>query len=311
MMENAARMFAFVRTVSYLNWREFCCKHVLRPAPMPVLAVIPARLGATRLPRKPLRLLGGVPLIVRVYQRVASLDIADRCIVAADDDEIVATCAAHDVPAVLTRTDHPSGTDRVAEVAGRAEFASYDIVTNVQGDEPFVSQDAVHGAVEVVASGRAPIGTAAMRIDIAKLANPDVVKVVRDDHGRALYFSRAPIPFLRDASDVASQQPLALQHVGVYAYTRAALAEWVALPPHPLELVEKLEQLRPLAHGLTIGVAEVAAAEGGIDTEDDLVRANAQWILMNATAMSSAATSAMRTTSGFLSMHSPSLRGDA
>jgi 3-deoxy-manno-octulosonate cytidylyltransferase (CMP-KDO synthetase) len=150
-----------------------------------------------------------------------------------------------------------------------------------------------------------------MRIDIAKLANPDVVKVVRDDHGRALYFSRAPIPFLRDASDVATQQPLALQHVGVYAYTRAALAEWVALPPHPLELVEKLEQLRPLAHGLTIGVAEVAAAEGGIDTEDDLVRANAQWILMNATAMSAAGTTATRTTNDLISMHSPSLRGDA
>jgi 3-deoxy-manno-octulosonate cytidylyltransferase (CMP-KDO synthetase) len=254
---------------------------------MPVLAVIPARLGATRLPRKPLRLLGGVPLVVRVYERVSSLQVADQCVVATDSDEVAAHCAAFDVPTVLTRADHPSGTDRVAEVAARHEFAPYDIVLNVQGDEPFVAREALTGAVEIVASGRAPIGTAAVRIDPSLITRPDVVKVVRTDEGHALYFSRAPIPYLRDASDDAIRRPLVLQHVGVYAYTSRALAQWVALPPHPLELIERLEQLRPLAHGLRIGVADVIAAEGGIDTEDDLVRANAYWSLNHANTLQS------------------------
>lgn len=275
---------------------------------MPVLAVIPARLGASRLPRKPLRLLGGVPLVVRVHQRVVSLEVADSCVVATDDAEIIATCAAHDVPAVLTRTDHPSGTDRVAEVARRPEFADFDIVVNVQGDEPFVSREAIAGAVALVASGRTPIGTAALRIEASALLNPDVVKVVRDDRGRALYFSRAAIPYLRDTADAAMREPLALQHVGVYAYTRAALAAWVALPPHALELIERLEQLRPLAQGVAIGVAEVATAERGIDTEDDLARANAHWILMNATERTSLLSPAA---SGLHAMNFTSLRGDA
>ncbi len=246
---------------------------------MPVLAVIPARLGATRLPRKPLRLLGGAPLVVRVYQRVAGLAVADQCIVATDDAEVAEACAAWDVPAVMTSGAHPSGTDRVAEVARRPEFSGIDIILNVQGDEPFVSRDALRGAIGVVKAGRAPIGTAAVRIDAARIARAEIVKVVRNDMGNALYFSRAPIPFLRDVSDASIQAPLVLQHVGVYAYAQTALAQWVALPPHPLELIERLEQLRPLAHGLAIGVVEVDAAEGGIDTEDDLVRANAHWLI--------------------------------
>ncbi len=249
---------------------------------MPVLAVIPARLGATRLPRKPLRLLGDVPLVVRVYQRVVALAVADRCVVATDSPEIIDACAAYHVPATLTASSHPSGTDRVAEVAQRAANASFDIVLNVQGDEPFVSYAALVGAVRIVASGRAPIGTAAVRMEAALLDRSDVVKVVRADSERALYFSRAPIPFLRDPSDAAIRTPLMLQHIGVYAYNQQALAQWVALPPHPLELIERLEQLRPLAHGIAIGVAEVDAAEGGIDTEDDLARANAHWMIQNA-----------------------------
>jgi 3-deoxy-manno-octulosonate cytidylyltransferase (CMP-KDO synthetase) len=249
---------------------------------MAVLAVIPARLGATRLPRKPLRLLGGLPLVVRVHQRVRALDVAHRCIVATDDSEVLAACAAHDVPAVLTHRDHPSGTDRVAEAARRwmtdpSADADIDVVLNVQGDEPFVAADAVLGAVRMVREGHAPIGTAAVRAPESVLATPDVVKVVCTDAGRALYFSRAPIPYLRDAADAAARAPLVRQHVGVYAYTPAALAQWVALPPHPLETSERLEQLRPLAHGLAIGVAEASTVEGGIDTEADLIRANARW----------------------------------
>lgn len=246
---------------------------------MSVLAVIPARIGATRLPRKPLRLLGGLPLVVRVYQRVVALGVADATVVATDSVEVVEACGRYEVPTVLTASDHPSGTDRVAEVAARPEFASFDIILNVQGDEPFVSREALAGAVDVVARGLAPIGTAAVPAAPSVLVQPDVVKVVVSDTHRALYFSRAPIPFLRDTSDADTRDTLVRHHVGVYAYQRDALRDWVAWPPHPLELVERLEQLRPLAHGVAIGVADVPAARGGIDTEDDLVHANAEWTM--------------------------------
>jgi len=248
---------------------------------MSVLAVIPARLGATRLPRKPLRLLAGEPLIVRVYQRVVALAIADHVVVATDHPEVFAACESRGIPVVLTREDHPSGTDRVAEVAARSEFAHFAVILNVQGDEPFVSHEALAGAVAIVTGGRAPIGTAAVPIPVAALSKPDIVKVVRGEDGCALYFSRAPIPFLRDPADAGSQQALVRQHVGVYAYTRDALQAWVGWAPHPLERVERLEQLRPMAHGLAIGVADVPAAEGGIDTEDDLERANLRWNTVN------------------------------
>lgn len=244
---------------------------------MAVLAVIPARLGATRLPRKPLRLLGGEPLVVRVYERVAALQVADQVVVATDHEDIHAVCVTRGIPVVMTRADHPSGTDRVAEVAAHPDFGAFDIVLNVQGDEPFVSREALAGAVDIVGRGLAPIGTAAVPVAAEWQARPDVVKVVCTDEGRALYFSRAPIPFLRDPADAAILAPLVRQHVGVYAYTRHALQQWVRWAPHPLELVERLEQLRPLAHGVAIGVAHVPAAEGGIDTEDDLHRANTRW----------------------------------
>jgi 3-deoxy-manno-octulosonate cytidylyltransferase (CMP-KDO synthetase) len=241
---------------------------------MTVLAVIPARLGATRLPRKPLRLLGGVPLVVRVAERVGTMGVATECVVATDSAEVLAVCAAAGVRAVLTRSDHPSGTDRVAEVATHPDFLGYDVIVNVQGDEPFVPSSAVKGAVAIVTRGDAPLGTAAAHAGVHILHRPDVVKVVCTDAGRALYFSRASIPYLRDHADAATQASLVRQHIGIYAYTRAALAQWVALPPHPLELTERLEQLRPLAHGIAMGVATVGhGGEGGIDTEDDLRRA--------------------------------------
>lgn len=246
---------------------------------MTVLAVMPARLGATRLPRKPLRLLGGVPLIVRVAQRVEAFGVAHRCVVATDSEEILAACAAAGIQAVLTRSDHPSGTDRVAEVARRPEFAHYRVIVNVQGDEPFVSKDAVNGAAQIVVSGRFPLGTAAAPADPSILGRPDVVKVVCAHDDRALYFSRAPIPFLRESADALVRDSLVRQHIGVYAYTREALAAWVALAPHPLEVVERLEQLRPLAHGFAMGVARVEViGPGGIDTEEDLQRAQQHFV---------------------------------
>jgi 3-deoxy-manno-octulosonate cytidylyltransferase (CMP-KDO synthetase) len=245
------------------------------------LAVIPARLNATRLPRKPLRLVGGRPLVVRVWERVAAFSGIDRCVVATDSDEVATAVRGAGAECVLTAAGHPSGTDRTAEVVARREFASYDTIVNVQGDEPFVSQAAVAAAAALVASARFPLGTVAVPTDVAALADPNVVKVVAADDGRALYFSRAAIPHLRDprvAHDVADRAALVRQHLGVYAYAPGALAAWVALPPHPLERVERLEQLRPLAAGIAMGVALVhEAAPLGVDTEDELTRANARW----------------------------------
>ena len=248
---------------------------------MRLLAVIPARLGATRLPRKPLRLLGGQPLVVRVWERIATLGVAERCVVATDDEQVAAVVRAAGGEAVLTRSDHPSGTDRVAEVAMRDEFAGYDAVVNIQGDEPFASAGVVHAASSLVTQHGFALGTVACPAGPDVLARPDVVKVVATDQGRALYFSRAPVPFLRepdDPADRARRDALVHRHVGIYAYTREALARWVALPPHPLEQIERLEQLRPLADGMAMGVAIVhEAPPPGIDTEDDLAEANARW----------------------------------
>jgi len=240
--------------------------------------VIPARLGATRLPRKPLRLLAGSPLVIRVWQRVTALGVADRCVIATDHPDVAAAARTAGAECILTSPRHPSGTDRVAEVAARAEFARYGVIVNIQGDEPFLPSDAVRGALAIVTAGQAPIGTAAAPAGKDALAAPHVVKVVCADDGRALYFSRAPIPFLREESDAPERDALVRQHIGIYAYTAEALARWVALPPHPLERIERLEQLRPLAAGMPIGVAVVPEPlSGGIDTEDDLRRANERW----------------------------------
>jgi 3-deoxy-manno-octulosonate cytidylyltransferase (CMP-KDO synthetase) len=206
------------------------------------------------------------------------MEIADDVVIATDSPEVAGAARAAGARVAMTRDDHPSGTDRVAEVANTAEFRRYDAFVNVQGDEPFIGPEAIQGALEQVSSGRFPLGTAACRADASALANPDVVKVVADSHGRALYFSRAPIPFLRDAADRSTRDGLVCQHIGVYAYTREALNRWVALPPHPLEQSERLEQLRALADGIAMGVTVVAAAGArGIDTEEDLIAANARW----------------------------------
>jgi 3-deoxy-manno-octulosonate cytidylyltransferase (CMP-KDO synthetase) len=248
------------------------------PTPASVLAIIPARLGSTRLPGKPLRLLGGLPLIVRVWERVQAMAVSESVVVATDAPEIARAIHEAGGRAVMTRSDHPSGTDRVAEVAARPEFADIEVILNVQGDEPFVPAAAVRGALAMVSSLGFDVGTAAAHADEAILGTPDVVKVVTADDGRALYFSRAAIPALRDVADAAVRQPLVRQHLGIYAYTREALSRWVALPEHPLERAERLEQLRPLAAGLTIGVATIdEPPPGGVDTDDDLMRANARW----------------------------------
>jgi 3-deoxy-manno-octulosonate cytidylyltransferase (CMP-KDO synthetase) len=261
-----------------LNGVPFASPHGPDGGRPSTLAVIPARLGATRLPRKPLRLLGGAPLIVRVWERVVDSAAADRVIVATDSDEIAAVVQERGGEVAMTRVDHPSGTDRVAEVAERPECLAFDIIVNVQGDEPFVRAEAIAGAAALVRSGRFPLGTCATRASADAVDNPDVVKVVCGDDGRALYFSRAPIPFLRDRSDANLLKAHVRQHLGLYAYSRSALRRWVSLPVHDLERIERLEQLRPLAAGMAMGVHVVDAPPlGGVDTEEDLARANALW----------------------------------
>jgi 3-deoxy-manno-octulosonate cytidylyltransferase (CMP-KDO synthetase) len=214
-------------------------------------------------------------LVVRVWERVTSLGLADRVLVATDSREVADVVRAAGGEAVLTRSDHPSGTDRVAEAAAGH---SADVILNVQGDEPFVSPSALQGAVAMVAEAQFDIGTAAVACSVEEAHAPSCVKVVCAADGRALYFSRALVPHLREPADAALQQAHLMRHVGVYAYRAEALARWVSLPVHPLEQCERLEQLRPLAHGLTIGVSHVAdAGSAGIDTEADLAAANVRW----------------------------------
>ncbi|MFW6201174.1 MAG: 3-deoxy-manno-octulosonate cytidylyltransferase [Gemmatimonadota bacterium] len=241
-----------------------------------VLGVIPARLASERLERKPLVPIAGRPLIEWVWRRVRTFDILHRVAVATDAREIAEACRAFGAPVVMTDPGHASGTDRVAEVASRPELAAFDIVVNVQGDEPFMTEEAVAGAVGCVREGF-DVGTAAAPVGTPEAwRDPAVVKVVRGDDGRALYFSRSPIPHPRDgapsADELASERYLG--HVGVYAYSADALTRWVELPQSTLERIERLEQLRPLSAGaLSIGVAVVGPVEAGIDTPEDVRRA--------------------------------------
>jgi len=206
---------------------------------------------------------------------VRSLGCVDALVVATDATEVAEVVEAAGLRAVLTASSHQTGTERVAEVARRAEFAGFDVIVNVQGDEPFLSKSALSGALARVRGGD-DVGSAATPLTAADAADPGRVKVVLDTNGRALYFSRAPIPFVRDAGD--RRDGLYWQHLGVYASRREALMRWVALPPTALELAEKLEQLRALQNGIHFGIARLEApALPGIDTPEDLRRAEAHW----------------------------------
>jgi 3-deoxy-manno-octulosonate cytidylyltransferase (CMP-KDO synthetase) len=236
-----------------------------------VLGVIPARLGAERLPGKPLRLLGGKPLIQRVALNAQASGAFDEVVVASDADAVLAAAEAAGVRGVKTRSDHATGTSRVGEVAARDEFATASIVVNVQGDEPFLSAAAMRAAIGAVVEGW-DVGTTAVPLDAVTAASPSIVKVVIDELGRALYFSRALIPHDRAGRGGVRYW----QHLGVYAYRPDALALWLTLPPTEAEQAESLEQLRAMGHGIAIGVARVnGAAQPGIDTEEDLQRAEA------------------------------------
>lgn len=241
-----------------------------------VLGVIPARLSSQRLPQKPLHFIAGRPLIEWVWRRVVHFGLFDTVVVATDSARVAEAARAFGATVAMTRENHPSGTDRVAEVARRAEYAGFGVIVNVQGDEPFVRRDHLEAAIALVRDGGWDAGTVATPIgDVDEWREPSVVKVVRADDGGALYFSRAPIPFRRDAEPGAEDfaSGLYLRHVGVYSYRRDALLRWVALPESALERAERLEQLRPLAAGIRMGVAVGAPAEGGVDTPADAERA--------------------------------------
>lgn len=243
-------------------------------------ALIPARLASVRLPRKPLADIGGVPMVVRVARR-AMQSHALRTVVAADSQEIVNACAAHGVQAVLTREDHSSGSDRLAEACEQLALDDQAIVVNVQGDEPLIDPALINAVAELLQTmPDATMSTAAHAFSsVESFADPNAVKVVTDARGRALYFSRAPIPWWRDgyATGVtALPHPAPLRHIGIYAYRAGFLRRFPFLPPSPLEALESLEQLRALWHGHPIAVHVAHAAPGpGVDTPADLERVRA------------------------------------
>lgn len=238
---------------------------------MQTLIVIPARYASTRLPGKPLLRSTGKYLVQHVYEQAIQVKNA-QCIVATDDSRIVAAVESFGGHAIMTRKDHPSGTDRVAEVA-RTSDADYYV--NLQGDEPMLDPRGIDVLVDLLDSdAEACLATLAAPItDADTYRDPNCVKVVCDSTGRAMYFSRSPIPCVRDGEpDFTARPPRFLQHVGVYAYRRSALLELAALRPSPLEQAEKLEQLRALAFGMPIQVGLAAQASRGVDTLDDYRR---------------------------------------
>jgi 3-deoxy-manno-octulosonate cytidylyltransferase (CMP-KDO synthetase) len=245
---------------------------------MSFTVLIPARLASTRLPGKPLADIAGLPMVVRVARRAADSGAA-RVVVAADDARIVQACATHGVEALLTRSDHPSGSDRLAEACVLLGLDGDACVVNVQGDEPLIEPRLIADCAQLLQQrSDCVMSTAAHAIDNrADFANPNIVKVVLDASSCALYFSRAPIPCQRDAvADGSLPDPAPLRHVGLYAYRAAFLRAFPRLAVAPIETSEALEQLRVLWHGQRIAVLVSEHAPGaGVDTPDDLQRVRA------------------------------------
>jgi 3-deoxy-manno-octulosonate cytidylyltransferase (CMP-KDO synthetase) len=231
---------------------------------MKVIAVIPARLESTRLPRKMLREIHGRPLAVCVYQAVRSSPLLDDVILATDSEEILEACRKHSCNARMTSEKHRCGTERVHEIS---QSVSADVYINVQGDEPMIQAGHISVLVELMKDENIPVGTLKTPAAAEDIANPNAVKVVADLSGRALYFSRSTIPHDRDGS-----HPQYFKHLGIYAYRKPALDRFVSLPESSLERAERLEQLRFLENGIPIYVAETPYDSVGVDTEEDFVR---------------------------------------
>ncbi len=239
---------------------------------MKTAIVIPARYGSSRLPGKPLLRQTGKYLIQHVYERACESRYASSVVVATDDSRIVAAVESFGGRVVMTRADHPSGTDRVAEAA---RVLDADVIVNLQGDEPLIDLDSLDRLPELLERDpSADMATLAVPLrSLEQYRDPNCVKVVVDGQGRALYFSRAPIPFVRDGlPDLGARPPRFLQHLGLYAYRRDFLFQFATLPPEPLEQLEKLEQLRVLALGKSLLVGIVEHASIGVDTYDDYER---------------------------------------
>lgn len=239
--------------------------------------IIPARLASSRLPEKALADLGGKPMVVRVAER-ARLSAAENVWVATDHADIAAACAGHGIPAVMTAPGHESGTTRLAEAAAALGLPDEALVVNVQGDEPLIDPDLINRTAALLSQSAAPMATAAHPIDhVEEFINPNCVKVVLDAHGKALYFSRAPIAYPRDAF-IRNQNRLPenfrpLRHIGLYAYRCGFLRQYAQLALSPLEQIESLEQLRVLWHGHAIAVLQTESIPAaGVDTPEDLQR---------------------------------------
>jgi len=244
------------------------------------VAIIPARFGSTRFPGKPLALLKGKPVIQHVYQAVSSAGLIDAVFVATDDRRIFDVVTGFGGRAVMTSTEHTCGTERIAEVAQDIEC---DIIVNVQGDEPFIKPEMVDDVIKVLSDDRrAEISTLAKKTDdIKEILSPDIVKVVFDNEGFAMYFSRAPIPFYRDEWMIQKIEDEKIggcyKHIGIYGYKKDVLLRFASMPQGRLELIEQLEQLRALAGGIKIKVKETPYDTFGIDTPQDLERAE-EWL---------------------------------
>jgi 3-deoxy-manno-octulosonate cytidylyltransferase (CMP-KDO synthetase) len=242
----------------------------------PFIAVIPARLASTRLPRKPLADIGGAPMVVRVAQQAAKSS-ASQVVVATDSDEIIHVCQQHQIAVIKTSTAHPTGTDRLSELVVMRGLSDEAIVVNVQGDEPFIPPELINQVAQALADHPdCAIATAAVAIeDASEIHNPNVVKVVLDANGQALYFSRAAIPFQRDGLEPSIPY---LRHLGIYAYKVHFLKAFAGLPPAPIEKMEALEQLRALYNGYKIHVQVYhEVPPPGIDTPEDLLAAQLKW----------------------------------
>lgn len=239
---------------------------------MKALGIIPARYGSTRFPGKPLALLAGKPMVQWVYERAAQAELLSEVLVATDDQRIFDAVKKFGGRVVMTRSDHPSGSDRIAEVAATSDA---EIIVNIQGDEPLIEPAAIDLGVKILLDDpAAQVGTFVRPLrDAADLRNPNIVKVVLAQDNTALYFSRSAIPFCRGARSDAEwlQQHTYFKHIGLYIFRRDMLLQFVQWPPSVLERVESLEQLRLLEHGVKIHVAVTAYEARSVDTEEDLV----------------------------------------
>jgi 3-deoxy-manno-octulosonate cytidylyltransferase (CMP-KDO synthetase) len=233
-----------------------------------VLGVIPARLGSTRLPRKVLREIAGRPMVEWVWRAAVASGQMDSVVVATDSDEVATVCASQGIPVVMTSVDCASGSDRVCEVARQRDAEIY---VNIQGDEPLLTAGHFKPLLDLFSRDEVQVGTISVPCPAEDVANPNAVKVVTALDGRALYFSRATIPFDRDRVDFQNYR----KHLGLYAYRKSALERFAALAPSVLEQAERLEQLRLLENGISIYVGEADGDTIGVDTEEDLQRVHA------------------------------------